>query len=289
MSVNEWKCTSEFINTALMILEVENPMTVRQLFYRLVSAGVIENTRGEYQRVSRLMTKARRDDRCRYEWLVDRTRPTYTPSAFEDPAQYAECVKRSYRKDYWAMQPNYCEIWCEKDAVVGSIEDCASDLGVTLRVSRGFISATRVNDIAQHFIRIKKPVTVFYLGDHDPSGQSIQETADKAVTRRMAALNLDIPLYEIERLAIHAADIAAFNLPPLRVKESDSRAAGFIEKHGDECVELDALPPTELRSRIQNAVNGLKDQIAWDRAIAVEKVELASIVETASKWNVGAA
>ena len=35
------------------ILEVEYPMTVRQLFYRLVSIGTIQNDRASYQTVSR--------------------------------------------------------------------------------------------------------------------------------------------------------------------------------------------------------------------------------------------
>ncbi len=156
MAKGEWKGTTEFIEKALSILKDEHPMTVRQLFYRLVSAGVIENTKDRYQYVSRMMTKARRDDRCPYEWLVDRSRPTYQPNAFENPAAYAEAVKRSYRKDYWAMQPAYCEIWCEKDAVIGSIEDTTDLLGVTLRVSRGFMSATRQNDIAQHFLKVEE-------------------------------------------------------------------------------------------------------------------------------------
>jgi hypothetical protein len=303
MAKGEWKETSEFIDKAVEILEAEHPMTVRQLFYRLVSAGVIENTKDRYQYVSRMMTKARRDDRCPYEWLVDRSRPTYRPYAFENPAAYAETVKRNYRKDYWATQPRYCEIWCEKDAVTGSIEDTCDLLGVTLRVSRGFMSATRQNDIAQHFLKIKKPITVFYLGDHDPSGRAIESTAETAVSKRMYCVKQNCPAptlddavkmlesgwsnfyFDMKRLAIHQSDITTFNLPPLKVKDTDSRTEDFVKKHGGHCVELDALPPTELRSRIEDAVNELLDPVAWNRAIAIEKVELASIVEIAGKWT----
>jgi hypothetical protein len=57
-----------------------------------------------------------------------------------------------------------------------------------------------------------------------------------------------------------------------------------VRKYGHDCVELDALPPTELRRRISVAVTALLDRAAWDRAIAVEKVELASIVDTVSNW-----
>ena len=75
MAQGEWTTTTRLIDRALEILEEENPMTIRQLFYRLVSVEEIQNTQLDYQRVSRLMTKARRDDRCPYEYIVDRSRP----------------------------------------------------------------------------------------------------------------------------------------------------------------------------------------------------------------------
>ena len=81
----------------------------------------------------------------------------------------------------------------------------------------------------------------------------------------------------MQRLAIHKSDIADFDLPPLRIKDTDGRAAKFLAKHGEDCVELDALPPAELRRRITEAVEELQDGELWQRAVEVEKVELASI------------
>jgi hypothetical protein len=302
MAQGEWKATRQLIEAALKILEEENPMTIRQLFYRLVSIVLIANTLSDYHRVSRLMTKARRDDRCPYEWIVDRSRPTYAPSVWRDPAGYAEGVKQSYRKDYWEMQPNYCELWCEKDAIIGSIQDLTDRLGLTVRVGRGFLSATRINDIAQHLNSVnKRNKTVFYLGDHDPSGQDIQRAAYVRVRQRARELWSSerasfphgdglTPWFEVERIAIHPEDIAKFKLPPLRIRTkedgeyADPRAKNFVKKHGKHCVELDALPPTELRRRIREAVESKLDMKLWNRAIAIEEVELRSIVETVSAW-----
>jgi hypothetical protein len=36
----------------------------------------------------------------------------------------------------------YVELWCEKDAVIGSIQDTTDALGVPVRVGRGFQSTT---------------------------------------------------------------------------------------------------------------------------------------------------
>jgi len=267
------------VNAAIAILNKEQPMTIRQLFYRLVSAGAVPNDQGHYQLVSRVMTKARDDERIPFDYIVDRSRPTYEPCVWDDAAGYAKSVSKGYRKDYWTMQPRHVELWAEKDAIIGSIESVTRELGIAVRVQRGFVSTTRAHEIAEHFDTIKKPITVFYLGDHDPSGHCIEADAEERI---WTYTDRD---FDVIRLAIHKEDIATYNLPPLRIKASDSRAKGFKAKFGSECVELDALPPDVLRERIKDAVEGLIDFDLWNRAIAVEKVELRSIVETVGRWN----
>jgi hypothetical protein len=79
--------------------------------------------------------------------------------------------------------------------------------------------------------------------------------------------------FQMRRLAIHREDIAKFNLPPLRVKDSDSRTPGFLLEHGPNCVELDALPPSELRRRLTVAIRALIDKERWARDTLVEKAE----------------
>ena len=256
-------------------------MTVRQLFYRLVSIGEVENTHGHYQRVSRVMTKARDDGRCDFDRIVDRSRPTYAPNVFEDLAGYAYTIKRAYRKDYWAMQPYHVELWVEKDAIIGSIEELTDELGITVRVGRGFVSTTKVHEIAQIFARIPKPKWVFYLGDFDGDGVFMEHDQKSRI------LAYGSGPFEMRRLAIFGDDIKRFNLPPLRVKDGP-RSEWFQEHHGDECVELDALPPTELRRRVRKAVDGVMDREQWERAVRVEEVEIASIQSAVEQWGLRA-
>jgi hypothetical protein len=175
------------------------------------------------------------------------------------------------------MQPVYVEVWCEKDAVIGSIEDVTDKLGVTVRVGRGFQSATLVHEIAERFSTIKKPKVVFYLGDHDPSGLCIEQDLYDRTSRLCGS-------FRLERLAIFAADIKKFRLPPLRIKQTDTRALAFLNQHSNRCVELDALPPEELRRRIEQAVEGVMDTDKWNRAVDVEAAEIASIEHTLSTW-----
>lgn len=278
MAKAEWARTTAIVDAAADILVAEYPMTLRQCFYRLVSKGVIENSRSDYQTLSRILTKARNDGRIDFGWLVDRSRPTYSPCVFENPKAYAELLKNGYRKDYWNSQPAYVEVWTEKDSVTGSIQQTTDELGVTVRVGRGFNSTTRAHEIAEHFLSKPKTICVFYLGDFDPSGVAIEED----IAQRIRAYGAD---FTMERLAIHSEDIHKFELPPLRVKDSDTRSAAFLRNHGTECVELDALPVVELRRRIHDRVWALIDQTLWNRAVAVEKVEIASILEGMNAWN----
>jgi hypothetical protein len=89
----------------------------------------------------------------------------------------------------------------------------------------------------------------------------------------------------MERLAILEEDIRRFKLPPLRVKLQDPRAAGFRRTFGNQAVELDALPPDELRRRVREAVESHIDGEAWNRALAVEKAEKKSIENFLRRWK----
>src|SRR5258707_705386 len=163
---------TDLIDQATEILDEQSPMTIRQLFYRLVSAGALENCRNDYVKVSRIMTIARNDGRVDWDAIVDRSRADYAPTVWDDAAEYVETLKAGYRKDYWKLQPAHVEIWVEKDAVVGSIEQLTHDLGVRVRPGKGFQSTTKVHEIAELFSKITKPIFVYYLGDHDPSGRN---------------------------------------------------------------------------------------------------------------------
>ena len=115
--------TVKIVNQAHEILEAENPMTLRQLFYRLVSVRALENRQADYQRLSRITTDARERGEIDYSWMVDRSRPEYAASAWDDTRAFLDTVKRSYRRDYWQDQPHHVEIWTEKDAIIPSHTD----------------------------------------------------------------------------------------------------------------------------------------------------------------------
>lgn len=57
------------------VVAAEHPATVRQVFYRLVSDGVIAKTEGEYKKtVVRLLVGMRRERVIPFQWIADNTR-----------------------------------------------------------------------------------------------------------------------------------------------------------------------------------------------------------------------
>jgi hypothetical protein len=289
MAQREWESTTRLIDAAIKILAEQWPMTVRQLFYALVSAVIIQNCLRDYKRTSRAITIARRDDRVPYEQIVDRSRPTYFSSNWNSVAELGEAMElqlQQYRRDYWQDQPTYCEMICEKDALTGSLDPVRREYGLTLEALRGFDSESKTHEVAKRFVDARqdgKKVVVLYLGDWDPSGECIEvDLKDRIVAnmRKVLGLPKDArdPLLDIEirRIAIFKEDIRKFNLPPLKVKDTDRRSAKFVRKHGNRAVELDALPPNELRGRLRIAIESLIDRAAWNRARLVEEAQRAT-------------
>jgi hypothetical protein len=288
------KDTLALIDYARTLLAANHPMTLRQLHYAIFSRNEIEyaNDKASYSRLGRATTTARRAYRdwelaegsipmpphgIDPSWMVDESRQPETVSVWKDAHQYIEAVGWSYRRDNWQTQPNHVELWSEKATILGSIRPVAQKWGITTRVCHGYGSCGQEMDVGHLFedIGSDKEITVLYAGDHDPSGVQMEEDIHRRVEQASGIK------FTMLRLAIHPEDIRKFNLPPQRIKEKDSRAAGFKRQFGADAptVELDALPVDELRNRIEKAVLGLVDHELWNRQIRVQKVELNCIRE----------
>jgi hypothetical protein len=252
---------------AVEFLEAEKPMTLRQLFYRCVSAGLIGNKQKEYKRLGSVMTRLRENREVPFEWMVDNVRQTLKPSSWSDLEDYGEAVRDSYRKNLWARQTDYVEVFVEKDAIAGTIEPITSEFNVALQVCRGYGSLSFVGGIGNLWRRIQKPIHAYYLGDFDPSGFDIERDLKEKLERYSGRT------FHWTRLAVCEADFRRHNLIELPVKDSDLRSGRFRDTYGDRCAEVDAITPTELRRRVQNAIDLHIDDEEWYRLQRIEDLE----------------
>src|SRR5262249_2375257 len=116
---------------------------------------------------------AREQDIIPWEWIVDETRSLEKVSTWDNPEQYARCVARSYRRDFWNQQPVRVEVWSEKGTVRGVLQPVLDHYAGGFRVMHGFASATAVYDVAQD--ADGRDLIALYVGDYDPSGLFMSE------------------------------------------------------------------------------------------------------------------
>lgn len=251
------KKTQELLEEAIEILREQNPMTVRQLYYQLVSRQVIKNNQSRYNAVSRLMAYARKNGIVPWNWMEDRLRKPRAVSMWDGLEDFAGTAVRAYRLNVWATQPEYFEAWLEKDALSGIFEDALRPYGVTLNVGRGYDGWDSIHNAAERY-KDEEYVTILYFGDFDPSGEDMA----RSLSDRIHELGCDN--FELVKCALTLEDVEKYNLPTDFTKKTDTRRKKFIKKYGDVSVELDALPANVLRSRLISEIENKMDLQALD-------------------------
>jgi len=243
--------TLTIIKAAREILESYNPMTVRQVYYRLVARQLIENNRSSYQAVSKALANARKEGIISWQWIEDRLRKPHKVNMWDDMDDFIQTVIASFRLNVWESQEHYVEVWLEKDALSGIFEDALNFYGITLNVGRGYDGWSSIHNAANRF-NAHENGTILYYGDFDPSGEDMV----RSLRDRLAFFGCKP---NIIKVALTLVDIRLYNLPPDPTKTTDTRSAAFVAKNGDIAVELDALPPDVLVTSIKKEVEKLVD------------------------------
>ena len=236
----------------------DTQVTLRQLFYRLVAAERLPNTTNAYKSLSKHTAEARRAGT--FPALMDRGRTIHRYPSFGGAAEAQQWLGSIYRRDRTEGQRVSVYLGVEKAGIVAQFQEWFGDLGVPVLALGGYGSQTYVDNVAEDVEATDRPAVLLYAGDHDPSGEDI----DRDFVARTDCWN------EVRRVALTAEQVERYALPPQPGKETDSRARGFVERHGRLVqVELDALPPDVLRDLFTAAIaefwNSSAHQAALDR------------------------
>jgi hypothetical protein len=257
------------------IVVQHQPLTLRSSFYQAVSSGLKPSTADvHYKCVGRVLKRLRREGIVPYSWIVDSMRSTYKPSSWSGLSDYVETIQNLYRKDFWRDLPNYVHIIAEKDAIAGVLQPVTHKYDVALSPLRGYASDSFVYSIAETWRRIDKPIHVAYFGDFDPSGMNIEQDCK---SRLRELCNRD---FTWVRLGVNANQILEYDLLPLVPKKQDRRYKRFIDEHGSQCAEVDAIPANELRGMLDRFIHQFIPQEEWERLQAVEAIEKETFVNT---------
>jgi hypothetical protein len=191
---------AEILDQAAAIVEsYATLVTLRQLFYRLVVARILENTLNAYKARSHHTAAARRDDD--FPALADPTRQIHRFQTFADVSDAQRWLSRIYRRDRTEGQEYNVYLAVEKEGIVQQLRAWFADLGVPILALHGYASQSYVDDIVADVEADGRPAILIYAGDLDPSGEDIQRDFEA----RTAIFD------EVVRVAVTPAQIAQYN------------------------------------------------------------------------------
>lgn len=243
-------------------------LTLRQVYYQLVARGYIPNNERSYKNVGSLINDGRLAGLIDWHSVTDRTRNLRKAGHWDNPADVIATARYSYNLDKWEGQPNYVEVWVEKDALVDIVGQACTPLDTPYFSCRGYTSQSEMWGAAQRFIRQgdRKKRIIIHLGDHDPSG--IDMTRD--IQERLELFGADV---YVKRVALTMKQIQTYNPPPNPAKITDSRASKYIDQFGDESWELDALEPKVITNLINQEVTKYRDDAIYQAVCDKEEKE----------------
>jgi hypothetical protein len=258
-------------------------LTVRQLYYQCVARGWIENNEREYQKIIRLLTDAREAGLFDWDAIEDRGREVVMRPCWTSPAEILEAAASSYHEDRWELQDVRVVVVLEKAALAGVVEPACKHLDTPLLAARGYSSATLFYEIAKGRIcpalEDRQDVVVLHLGDHDPSGLDMtRDLRDRLSLYVRQGVN-------VQRVALNMDQVEAFQPPPNPAKESDKRFDAYRREYGDQCWELDALPPKELARLTREAIEEHIDWRQWAESTTAIEQSKASLRKLVGAWE----
>jgi len=254
--------TVVLLHAAAIVLSYDTRVTLRQLFYQLVADHTLPNTQTVYKQLSARTAVGRREGT--FPDLTDLNRTIHRRLWFDGRDDALGWLKAVYRRDRTEFMDLSIYLGVEKAGLVAQLDSWFEDRGLPILALGGFASQSYVKQIADDVQAHGRPAVLLYTGDFDPSGEDIS---------RDFILRTDC-WDRVVRVALTSQQVIDFNLPQAVGKASDSRAAGFMARHGELVqVELDALAPDVLRNLFEAALVEFWDEFAYLRSLDQEEAD----------------
>jgi len=257
-------------------------LSLRQLYYQMVSRGYLENSQKSYKNLGTLITNARMAGLVDWDMITDRNRETVTVPHWKTPGEIIKTAADSFRVDKWENQPYHVEVMVEKDALSGVLEPLCAKFDVSFTANKGYPSASLLFEMGKRLrrkIQSGKRVVVLHLGDHDPSGIDMtRDLINRLSLFAGAEINLD-------RLALNMKQIEELKPPENPAKTTDTRYQTYRDIYGESSWELDALEPRSLARLVTEAVEALRDDSLWYEAVKREDAMRSELLDFAGNYE----
>jgi hypothetical protein len=247
--------------------EYENylPLTIRQIFYRLVGAHRYEKTEQAYERLSEHLNRARRARMIPMEVIRDDGGTIMAPDHWDSTGEFwrhVSAIAEDFTLDHSARQKTRLVVICEAGGMAPQLARVANPFGVTVMSGGGFDSLTDKHAFAAALASQGRPTEVLHIGDHDPSGAHMF----LAFLEDIEAFTRDLGgNATFTRLAVTPEQIERYELPTAPPKPTDNRAFS-----GETC-QAEALAPDVLANILHTAIEQRIDNRAYKSMLRRER------------------
>lgn len=173
------------------------------------------NNEKSYDKLGNLISDGRMAGLVDWEAIVDRTRFIRKNSHWTSPEAIVQSCAEQFEIDKWENQEVYVEVFIEKDALIGVIENVCQENDVPYLACRGYASMSEIWRAGHKRLKPKidngKKVIVLYLGDHDPSGIDM---GNDVRNRLMTFTGASASQLEVRRIALTMDQIEEYAPPP---------------------------------------------------------------------------
>lgn len=275
-------------------------LTLRQLYYQFVSRDAFPakwadketgstNNERSYKKLGDIISDARMAGLIDWEAIIDRTRSLRALNHWKHPADIMQACASQFRIDLWKNQEWRPEVWVEKDAAIGVVENICNKWRVPYFSCRGYTSQSAMWEASQRLLGKARKGTapfIIHLGDHDPSGVDMSRDVEERVRAFIVHHSPTAArAFQFKRIALNMDQVEQYTPPPNPTKVTDSRAQGYIAKFGHECWELDALEPADVATLIEDEIMPLINLSEWESLVEREEAHKANLAKVASGWD----
>jgi hypothetical protein len=272
---NNWK---SIIARAKAICEgFSDPITLRRLFYLLVSEGVIVNKATNYQSLSSNTADVRRAGS--FPNLVDLTCSLHQEYGWDSPGDSIRASAEYYRRDRTEGQKYNIFVGVEKNGLLPTLQSWFDEYGVEVFATGGYNSVSFETEVKHAKRSDERPAVLLYGGDLDPTGVDIYRNFVRHTT----------PWVAKERVAITIEQTEDNNIPLSPFEKADPRNPDFLNEYGDvfqvEIDALDALAPGKMKEFYMDAFEKYWDKSAYAKVLKQERREREQLKAVADEFD----
>ena len=243
------------------VAETDRPVSVRHIFYRMVTQNLVEKSDKGYQQLQKATVDMRDGGALPYSWIEDSSRQAHWNTGYAGVGDFAEVAASIYRRDYWDSTDTLVEVWCESRSLAGVLGQVCREYVVPLFPSGGFASLSFLYQAAAHIQESERAhACILYVGDYDQAGVLIDKSIEGRLREFLAGWGGELTFH---RLAVNDNQIDRMGLPTRPPKRSDTRSPEVTR-----AVEAEAIPAPAMRGIVSSALQ----ELIPDRVLTVQRL-----------------